>query len=127
MKSYLKVTRDKSRLRVAKVAQATNTSFDDVGQKPFSRIVNFVCILMEVKMLHRTESTIARVAWPWHAPSSSSKIVSSPPVVGVSVLMRRRTSICIVTWIITSSPRKENLLDLSSIFTSKLLIQSNYA
>ena len=51
------VTSDKILLRVAKVAQASTTSFDVVGQNPVSRIVNFICILIEVKMLQRIENT----------------------------------------------------------------------
>ena len=87
------VTRDEILRRVAKVAQARTTNFGVVGQYPFSRNVNLACIRIEVKMLHNTESTRTWVALPLHPALLSSKIVSSPPVVGVSVLLRRRTRI----------------------------------
>ena len=84
-------TRERTLLKVAKVAQARTTSFDVIGQNPFSRIVKLVCVLMELKRLHKMErmrkTVMASIFFP------SSKRVSNPPVVGVSVLLRRRTRI----------------------------------
>ena len=57
MEGMKSATRERTLLRVAKVAQARTTSFDVVGQNPFSRIVKLVCILMELKRLHRMERT----------------------------------------------------------------------
>ena len=45
-------TKDIILLSVANVAQARTTSFEVVGQKPFSRLVRLVCVLMVLKMLH---------------------------------------------------------------------------
>ena len=87
-------TKDRILLSVANVAQARATSLDVVGQKPFSRIVRLVCVLIVLKMLHVTDTTrivFASQLFP------SSKTVSSPPVVGVFVLLRRRSRIEIVT------------------------------
>ena len=87
-------TKDRILLSVANVDQARETSLDVVGQKPFSRIVRLVCVLMVLKMLHVTDTTrivFASQLFP------SSKMASSPPVVGVFVLLRRRSRIEIVT------------------------------
>ena len=87
MEGMKTATRERSLLRVAKVAQARTTSFDVMGQNPFSRMIRLVCVFMELKRLHRMERmrkiVVASIFFP------SSKIVSSPPVVGVSVLFRR--------------------------------------
>ena len=90
---------------VANEAHARTISFDVVGQKPLSRIVMFVCVLMVLKRLHETEK--ARTVFASHV-FPLSKMVSSPPVVGVSVLFRRRSSIVMVTCTITSSPATLN-------------------
>ena len=90
MEGMKSVTNDRILLRVAKVAQARTTSFDVVGQNPFSRIVKLVCILIELKRLHKMERTRTVLASKF---LSSSKMVSSPPVVGVFVLLRRRRRI----------------------------------
>ena len=91
MEGMKSATRERTLLRVAKVAQARTTSFDVMGQNPFSRMVRVVCIFMELRRLQRMERTrkivVASILFP------SSKIVSNPPVVGVSVLLRRRTRI----------------------------------
>ena len=47
--------RERTLLRVENVVQARMTSLDVVGQKPFSRMVRLVCVLMELKRLHRME------------------------------------------------------------------------
>ena len=87
-------TKDKILLSVANVAQARTTSLEVVGQKPFSKMVRLVCVLMVLKMLHVTDKArivVASQLFP------SSKMASSPPVVGVFVLLRRRSRIEIVT------------------------------
>ena len=87
-------TKERILLSVANVAQASITSFDVVGQKPLSRMVRLVCALMVLKMLHvtdRARNVFASKVFP------SSKIASSPPVVDVFVLFRRRSRIEIVT------------------------------
>ena len=87
-------TKDSILLSVANVAHDKTTSFDVVGQKPFSRMVRLVCVLMVLKMLHVTDKArivVADQVFP------SSKMASSPPVVGVFVLFRRRSMIEIVT------------------------------
>ena len=95
MEGMKRATRERNLLRVAKVVQARTTSFDVMGQNPFSKMVRLVCVFMELKRLQRIERMrkieVASIFFP------SSKIVSSPPVVGVSVLLRRRTRIWIVT------------------------------
>ena len=88
------VTKDRILLSVANVAQARTTSLDVVGQKPFSRMVRLVCVLMVLKMLHVTDRARIVVAFQVFP---SSKMASSPPVVGVFVLLRRRSKIEIVT------------------------------
>ena len=84
-------TRERTLLIVAKVAQVRTTSFDVVGQNPFSRMVRLVCVLIELNRFHRMvrmrKVVVASIFFP------SSKIVSSPPVVGVSVLLRSRSRI----------------------------------
>ena len=88
------VTKDRILLSVANVAHARAKSLEVVGQKPLSRMMRLVCVLMVLKMLHVTETTrivFASQVFP------SSKIASSPPVVGVFVLLRRRSRIEIVT------------------------------
>ena len=89
-------TKDRILLSVANVAQLRTTSLDVVGQKPFSRIVTLVCILMVLKMLQVTDRARIVVASPSQV-FPSSKMASSPPVVGVFVLLRRRSRIEIVT------------------------------
>ena len=89
-------TKDSILLSVANVAQRRTTSLDIVGQKPFSRIERYVCILMVLKMLQVTDKARIVVASPSHV-FPSSKMASSPPVVGVFVLLRRRIKIEIVT------------------------------
>ena len=84
-------TSERTLFIVEKVAQARTTSFDVMGQNPFSRMVRLVCVLMELKRLQRMEKMRKIVAESIFFPSS--KIVSSPPVVGVSVLLRRRSRI----------------------------------
>ena len=91
MEGMKTATRERTLLRVAKVAQARITSFDVIGQNPFSKMIRLVCVLMELKRLHRMERTRKIVVESIFFPSS--KIVSNPPVVGVSVLLRRRTRI----------------------------------
>ena len=56
-------TKDRILLSVANVAQASTTSFDVVGQKPFSRIVRLVCALIVLKMLHVTDKARTVVAF----------------------------------------------------------------
>ena len=89
-------TKDRILLSVANVAQARTTSLDVVGQKPFSRMVRLVCALMVLKMLQVTDKARIVVASPSQV-FPSSKMASSPPVVGVFVLLRRRSKIEIVT------------------------------
>ena len=89
-------TKERILLSVANVAQASTTSVDDVGQKPFSKMVRLVCVLMVLKMLQVTDTARIVVASPSQV-FPSSKIACSPPVVGVSVLLRRRSRIVIVT------------------------------
>ena len=84
------VTRARILLKVAKVDQQKTTIFDVVGQNPFSRIVRFVCVLMELNRLHVIENTRTAVASKF---LPLSKMVSNPPVVGVFVLLKRRTRI----------------------------------
>ena len=96
-----KVINERILLSVANVAHARTTSFDVVGQKPLSKIVRLVCVLMELKMLHVTErirTVVASQVFP------SSKMASSPPVVGVLVRFKRRIKVVIVTCTITSFP-----------------------
>ena len=89
------VTKDRILLSVANVAQATAISLDVVGQKPFSSMMRLVCVLMVLKMLQVIETTRTVVAFQVFP---SSKIVSSPPVVGaVFVLLSRISRIEIVT------------------------------
>ena len=95
------VTSERILRNVANVAQARTTSFDLVGQKPLSRMVRFVCDLMALMMLQVMDTARNVVA-----SLPSSKMVSSPPVVGVSVLLRRRSKIVTVTCTIASSPEK---------------------
>ena len=87
-------TKERILLSVANVVQASTMSLDVVGQKPFSRIVRLVCALMVLKMLHVTDKARIVVAFQVFP---SSKMASSPPVVGVFVLLRRRRRIEIVT------------------------------
>ena len=89
-------TKERILLSVANVAQARTTSLDVVGQKPFSRMVRLVWALMVLKMLQVTDKTRIVVASPSQV-FPSSKMASSPPVVFVSVLLRRRSKIEIVT------------------------------
>ena len=89
-------TNERTLLSVANVAQARTTSLDVVGQKPFSRMVSCVCALMVLKMLQVTDKARIVVASPSQA-LPWSKIASSPSVVGVFVLLRRRSKIEIVT------------------------------
>ena len=87
-------TKDRILLSVANVDQARATSLDVVGQKPFSRMVRLVCVLMVLKMLQVTDNArivVASKGFP------SSKMASSPPVVGVFVLLRSRSRIEVVT------------------------------
>ena len=87
-------TKDRILLSVANVAQARTTSLDVVGQKPFSKMVRLVCVLIVLKMLQVTDNArivVASKVFP------SSKMASSPPVVGVFVLLRSRSRIEIVT------------------------------
>ena len=89
-------TKDRILLSVANVDQARETSLDVVGQKPFSRMVRLVCVLVVLKILHATDT--ARIVVASKSPVFfSSKMASSPPVVGVCVLFRRRSRIEIVT------------------------------
>ena len=90
-------TKDRILLSVANVAQARTKSLEVVGQKPFSKMVRLVCVLMVLKMLHVTDTARIVVASHPNQVFPSSKMASSPPVVGVSVLLRRRSSIEIVT------------------------------
>ena len=87
-------TKERILLSVANVVQASIMSLDVVGQKPFSRMMRFVCVLIVLKMLQVTNT--ARIALASQV-FPSSKMVSSPPVVGVFVLLRRRSRIVIVT------------------------------
>ena len=87
-------TKERILLSVANVAQARTTSLEDVGQKPFSKMVRLVCVLMVLKMLHVTDTARIVVA---SKDFPSSKMASSPPVVGVFVLWRSRSRIEIVT------------------------------
>ena len=89
-------TKDRILLSVANVAHDKTTSLDVVGQKPFSRMVRLVWALMVLKMLQVTDKTRIVVASPSQV-FPSSKMASSPPVVCVSVLLRRRSKIEIVT------------------------------
>ena len=87
-------TKERILLSVANVAQARTTSLEVVGQKPFSKMVRLVCVLMVLKMLHVTDTARIVVAFQLFP---SSKMASSPPVVGVFVLLRSRSRIEIVT------------------------------
>ena len=87
-------TKDRILLSVANVAQARTTSLDVVGQKPFSKMVRLVCALIVLKMLQVTDTARIVVA---SKDFPSSKMASSPPVVGVFVLFRSRSRIEIVT------------------------------
>ena len=87
-------TKERILLSVAKVAQARTTSLEVVGQKPFSKMVRLVCVLMVLKMLQVTDTARTVVA---SKDFPSSKMASSPPVVGVFVLLRSRSRIEIVT------------------------------
>ena len=87
-------TKERILLSVANVAQARTTSLEVVGQKPLSRMVRLVCVLMVLKMLQVTDTARIVVA---SKDFPSSKMASSPPVVGVFVLLRSRSSIDIVT------------------------------
>ena len=87
-------TKERILLSVAKVAQARTTSLEVVGQKPFSKMVRLVCVLMVLKMLQVTDTARIVVA---SKDFPSSKMASSPPVVGVFVLFRSRSRIEIVT------------------------------
>ena len=89
-------TKDRILLSVANVAQARTTSLEVVGQKPFSKMVRLVCVLMVLKMLQVTDTARTVVASPIQV-FPSSKMASSPPVVGVFVLLRSRSRIEIVT------------------------------
>ena len=96
MEGMKTATNDRILLSVENVAHARATSLDVVGQKPFSRMVRLVCVLMVLKMLHVTDKARIVVASPSQV-FPSSKMASSPPVVGVFVLLRRRSRIEIVT------------------------------
>ena len=74
------VTSERILRNVANVAHAKATSFDVVGQNPLSRIVRFVCDLMVLRRLQVTDT--ARIVCASQV-FPSSKIVTSPPVVGV--------------------------------------------
>ena len=87
---------------VANEAHASTTSFDVVGQNPLSRIVRFVCDLMVLSRLQVTDP--ARIVCAFQV-FPSSKMASSPPVVGVFVLLRRRRRIVTVTCTMTSNPK----------------------
>ena len=87
-------TKDRILLSVANVAQARTTSLEVVGQKPLSRMVRLVCVLMVLKMLHVTDTARIVVAFQLFP---SSKMALSPPVVAVFVLLRRSSRIEIVT------------------------------
>ena len=87
-------TKDRILLSVANVAQARTTSLEVVGQKPFSKMVRLVCVLMVLKMLQVTDKARTVVA---SKDFPSSKMASSPPVVGVCVLLRSKSRIEIVT------------------------------
>ena len=63
-------TKDRTLLSVAKVAQAIAMSMDVVGQKPFSRIVRLVCVLMVLIMLHITDKKSNDVGLHMEFPSS---------------------------------------------------------
>ena len=88
------VTKDRILLSVENEVQARRKSLEVVEQKLFSRMKRLVCALMVLKMLQVTDTTrivVASQVFP------SSNMVSRPPVVGVFVLFRRRSSIEIVT------------------------------
>ena len=87
-------TKERILLSVAKVAQTRTTSLEVVGQKPFSKMVRLVCALIVLKMLQVTDNARTVVA---SKDFPSSKMASSPPVVGVFVLLRSRSRIEIVT------------------------------
>ena len=81
----------RTRLRLANVPQMKMKICEDILQKPFSRAINFVCSLMQLRRLQEIEAAITVVGL---SPKSFwSKIVVSPPVVAVSDLnsSRRRT------------------------------------
>ena len=88
--------------KVANEAHARTTSFDVVGQNPLSKIVRVVCDLMVLRRL-QVRDTARMVFASQFFPSS--KMVSNPPVVGVSVLLSRRIRIVTVTCTITSNPK----------------------
>ena len=96
------VTSERILRNVANVAHARTTSFDVVGQNPLSRIVRVVCDLMVLRRLQVTDT--ARIVCASQV-FPSSKMVSSPSVVGVSVLLRRSRRIETVTCTITSNPK----------------------
>ena len=96
------VTSERFLHNVANEVHAKMTSFDLVGQKPFSRIMTFVCDMMVLRRVQVTDTAKIVVA---SQVLPSSKMVSSPPVVAVSVLLRRRRRIVTVTCTITSNPK----------------------
>ena len=69
--------------RLANVPQMKMKIFEVILQKPFSRAINFVCNRMQLRMLHEIDAAITVVGL--NPKSFCSKIVVSPPVVGVSV------------------------------------------
>ena len=101
------VTSERILRNVANDAHARTTSFDVVGQNPLSRIVRFVCDLMVLSRLQVTDTARMVVAFQVFP---SSKMVSSPPVVGVLVLLRRRRRIVTVTCTITSNPSNKMII-----------------
>ena len=84
-------TRERTLLRIAKVDQARTTSFDVVGQNPFSRMVMLVFTFIVLKRLHIMErmrkTVMASIFFPL------SKRVSNPPVVEEVVVASRSKTI----------------------------------
>ena len=70
--------RDKTLRRVAKVPQTKMKSFEVNLQKPFSRAMRFVCILMQLRRLQLVDKTKNSVGSRPNAVCL--KIVVSPPV-----------------------------------------------
>ena len=88
-------TRDRTLLSVANTPQAKMKSFEVNLQNPFSMEMSFVCIRTQLRILQLVDNMKKVVG---SSPNAVwSKIVVSPPVVGVSVLKRSNIKICTVT------------------------------
>ena len=88
-------TRDRTLLSVANTPQIKMKSFEVNLQNPFSIEMSFVCMRTQLRRLQlvdkmkKVSASSPKAVW--------SKIVVSPPVVGVSVTERSNIRICTVT------------------------------